>query len=64
MGKFIAGFSQNPTFKNKSIVLSFNILPNILAPENPDFPKFPTGVGKNALLKAHDKGLPVSFAEN
>lgn len=52
MGKFIAGFSKNQTFKNKSISLSFSYLPNILVPENPDFPKFPTGVGKNALLKA------------
>lgn len=52
MVKFIAGFSKNQTFKNKSISLSFSYLPNILVPENPDFSKFPTGVGKNALLKA------------
>lgn len=46
MVKFIAGFSKNQTFKNKSISLSFSYLPNILVPENPDFSKFPTGSRK------------------
>lgn len=58
MGKFIAGFFQNPTFKNKSIFLSISYLPNILVPENPDFSKFPTGSrekrsSESSMIKAY-----------